>query len=125
MRSQVDTDFKIVFAGLRKLLEPLAPPLKILADKPDNYSLDGGYSEKYKKTIWFGGVQIRKSYVSYHLMAVYAFPELMEGMQPALKARMQGKACFNFKKVDPDLFEELARLTRKGFDRYREENWLP
>jgi hypothetical protein len=41
-------------------------------------------------------------------------------MQPALKARMQGKACLNFKKVDPDpqgirqvSHGELVAVTRK------------
>lgn len=30
---------------------------------------------------------------------------------------MQGKACFNFKKVDTALFEELATLTQAAFER--------
>jgi hypothetical protein len=33
--------------------------------------------------------------------------------------RMQGKACFNFSEVNPDLFGELAELTRGGFEGYR------
>jgi hypothetical protein len=35
---------------------------------------------------------------------------------------MQGKSCFNFKKVEPELFAELAELTRKGAEKFNEEN---
>jgi hypothetical protein len=37
---------------------------------------------------------------------------------------MQGKSCFNFKTVDPVLFEELASLTRAGFERYEKEGLI-
>jgi hypothetical protein len=35
---------------------------------------------------------------------------------------MQGKSCFNFKKVEPDLFSELAELTRKSVEKFQQEN---
>ncbi|HEX9840215.1 MAG TPA: hypothetical protein VGA72_12750, partial [Anaerolineales bacterium] len=53
------------------------------------------------------------------LMPVYMFPDLLKGMSPELKKHMQGKSCFNFKKVEPDLFKELDELTRKGAERFR------
>jgi hypothetical protein len=59
-------------------------------------------------------------YVSYHLMPVYGCPEMLEGLSEPLRARMQGKACFNFKTVEPDLVEELTRLTEQGFQRFRD-----
>jgi hypothetical protein len=40
-------------------------------------------------------------------------------VSPELKARMQGKSCFNFTAVDPSLFEELAALTQVGFESYQ------
>ena len=70
-------------------------------------------SEKYKKELWFGGVQIKKNYVSYHLMPVYMYSDLVKEISPELKKRMQGKSCFNFKQVDKDLFKQLAELTDK------------
>jgi hypothetical protein len=45
-------------------------------------------------------------------------------MSPALKKRMQGKACFNFTAVDPALFDELADITRKGYDQWRAKGWV-
>jgi predicted nucleotide-binding protein (sugar kinase/HSP70/actin superfamily) len=47
------------------------------------------------------------------------FPELLKGMSPELKKHMQGKSCFNFKKVEPDLFKELKELTRLSIERTR------
>jgi hypothetical protein len=60
---------------------------------------------------WFGTVTVKKSYVAYHLMPLYARPELAEGLSPELARRRQGKTCFNFKRPDPALFAELEQLT--------------
>ena len=73
------------------------------------------------REVWFGAVGERKNYVSYHLMPVYAFPDLLKKVSPELKARMQGKSCFNFKEVDEKLFAELARLTEEGYKRFKAE----
>jgi hypothetical protein len=66
-------------------------------------------------------VQLKKNYVSYHLMSVYVFPDLLENISDRLKKRMQGKSCFNFTTVDESLFAELAQLTAAGFARFREQ----
>jgi hypothetical protein len=34
-------------------------------------------------------------------------------MSPGLRKRMQGKSCFNFTKLDEELFAELAVLTER------------
>jgi len=49
--------------------------------------------------------------VSFHLMGVYGNPKLLDGCSEDLRARMQGKSCFNFKNADEALFAELERLT--------------
>jgi len=113
------SDFSLIFEHLKSILRPFEPKLTVTADTPGAYSLDGPYSEKWKKQLFFGSAQIKKNYVSFYLMPVYMFPDLMKDISPELKKRMQGKSCFNFKKVEPDLFEELAELTRKGAERFR------
>lgn len=110
-----------VFAALRKVLAAHAKGLKVTADGPKGYSLNTPYSPKWKKELFFGGVQVTKNYVSFHLFAVYMFPELLDGMSPELKARMQGKSCFNFRAPDETLFRELAALTSAGLERMRTE----
>jgi hypothetical protein len=115
-------DFPIVFERLKTILEPYAERLALKADTSDTYYLDGPYSEKWKKQLFFGSAQIKKNYVSFYLMPVYMYPELLKGVSPELKKRMQGKSCFNFKKVEPDLFDELAVLTRKSVEKFQQEN---
>lgn len=67
-----------------------------------------------KQPMWFGGVRSGKTGASYHLMPLYTHPELVERMSPALRKRLQGKSCLNFKAADEGLFEELARLTEEA-----------
>ena len=116
-------EFTRVFTELKKLAKPLARRMTVIADTPAKFILEGAYSEQYKRKIWFGGVQRGKAYVSYHLIAVYAFPELLKGLSPKLRARMQGKSCFNFTKHDPALFREVGRLTKRAFARFRQAKW--
>lgn len=115
-------DFHAVFEELKNILRPHTGDLTAKADTADTYYLDGPYSEKWKKELFFGSVQIKKNYVSFYLMPVYMYPQLLKDVSPELKKRMQGKSCFNFKKVEPELFRELAELTRKGAEKFKEEN---
>ena len=115
-------DFPVVFEHLKNILKLYAQNLSLKADTPDSYYLDGPYSEKWKKELFFGSAQIKKNYVSFYLMPVYMYPELLQNISPELKKRMQGKSCFNFKKIEPELFRELAELTRKGAEKFKEEN---
>src|SRR5215213_11776519 len=112
-------DFPMVFEQLKNILKPYAKQLILKADTPDSYYLDGPYSEQWKKEIFFGSAQIKKNYVSFYLMPVYMYPELLKDISPDLKKRMQGKSCFNFKKMEPGLFEELAKLTRQGAEKFK------
>ncbi|MGZ9223506.1 MAG: hypothetical protein ACXW4Q_15475 [Anaerolineales bacterium] len=113
------SDFPLVFEHLKNILKPFEPKLTVTADTPNIYSLDGPYSEKWQKQLFFGSAQIKKNYVSFYLMPVYMFPDVLKDISPELKKRMQGKSCFNFKKVELALFEELSELTRKGIEIFR------
>lgn len=115
------TDFPLVFEQLKKALQPFAPKLTVKTDTADAYYLEGPYSEKWKKELYFGSTHIKKNYVSFHLMPVYMYPDLLDGISPKLKKHMQAKSCFNFKAVDPALFKELKALTKRGYARFREE----
>ena len=115
-------DFPVVFKQLKNILKPYAQDLTVKADTADTYYLDGPYSQKWKKELFFGSAQIKKNYVSFYLMPVYMYPELLKEVSLELKKHMQGKSCFNFKKVEPELFDELATLTRKGAEKFKEEN---
>ena len=112
------------FLALRQILEPYATRLIVDRDEPDDYYLTAGVHPRTGKPTFFGAAQIKKSYVSFHLMPVYIYPDLLEGTSEGLRSRMQGKSCFNFRAPDKTLFDELSRLTRRGFERYESEALL-
>jgi hypothetical protein len=117
------TEFPIVFETLKSILKPYAKKLTVKSDTADAYSLDGPYSEKWKKELFFGAAQVKKNYVSFYLMPVYMCPDLLKNIPSELKKHMQGKSCFNFKKIEKSLFEELSQLTEQGFERFMKEEY--
>jgi hypothetical protein len=117
-------DFAATFDQLRTILEPFGGRLLVKKDSAEEYSLDLPWSEKWKRELFFGAVRIGRSYVSFHLMPVYMFPDLLEHASAGLKKRMQGKSCFNFKRAEPELFTELNELTALAIDRLEREQLL-
>src|SRR5262245_56517419 len=103
--------FADVFAELRAILKRNAGRLVVSEDRATRYCLQGGIHPRHKTPMPIAWVHIGKSYVSFHHMGVYARPDLLTGISKQLKARMQGKSCFNFTAVDGPLFAELEQLT--------------
>lgn len=118
------SDLPSVFSELRAIMAAYAAKLVVVRDSASQLYLDSRHIMKNKKPLSFGAVQIKKNYVSYHLMPVYVNPELLTGISAALRKRMQGKSCFNFVAVDAALFEELAALTSKGYADYEARGYV-
>ena len=57
-------------------------------------------------------------------MGIYGNPKLLDRYSKELKARMQGKSCFNFKTVNESLFEELERLTTKSITGMKKAGYI-
>jgi hypothetical protein len=117
-------EFEEVFAALKALLKKHERTLFILKDEPQEYTLVTKSNSNRGMKMWFGSVRAGKAYVSYHLMPLYFNPPMNALVSPALKKRMQGKTCFNFKSIDKDLFAELKTLTQVGVDEYRKREYL-
>jgi hypothetical protein len=113
-------DFDATFAALREILRPYAKTCVVVHDTPDNYYLDTKYTAPNGKPLMFAALRKGKAYVSFYLFPVYMFPELLHGLSPSLKKRMQGKSCFNFKSVDEEQLGELRELTDRGVKMTRE-----
>jgi hypothetical protein len=116
--------FDKVFAKLKAIFQPYAKKMDIAQDSQTYYLLNTRHIMKNKQPLCFGGVRLGKAYVSFYLMSVYAFPDLLKSMSPELKRRMQGKSCFNFKEVDEKLFKELAQLTRAGAAKFNDGKFI-
>ena len=113
-----------VFDDLKVLLNKYSEHLVCVKDEPGDYYLDTGHIQKNKKPMFFGAVKIGKTYVSFHLMPVYCFPNLLGDISHELKNRMQGKSCFNFKTTDDALIKELAGLVDRGYQAFEAAGYV-
>src|SRR5436190_4260544 len=112
-------DLAVVDARLRQILEPYRDDFVVAQEGPRGVALHlKGLADQPHGFV--AGVRPGKRYVSFYLMPVYAFPELLSGTSVALRRRMPGKSCFNFSAVDEPLMAELERLTERSLTRYHE-----
>ncbi len=116
--------FTSIFAQLKTILAPYADALHLVKNSAQEYYLDTHTIMKNRKPLFFAAVKINRRYVSYHLMPVYVFPDLLTPISAPLKKRMQGKSCFNFASPSETLFAELANLTQRGFSRYQTAGYV-
>lgn len=115
---------KALFEVLKTILSKYATDLDIVVADEANYYLNTRQMMKNKKPLFFGAVNVKKNYVSFHLMPVYVEPKLLESLSDSLKKRMQGKSCFNFKLIDSALMSELEALTESGYQYYVSEGYI-
>ncbi|WP_422104364.1 hypothetical protein [Winogradskyella sp.] len=115
---------KTNFEKLKKVLSSFDKGLDIKKNTPDYYYLNTNKKIK-NKDMFFGAVQIRKSYVAYHLYPVYTNPELLDEISDSLKKRMQGKSCFNFKKeITEEQLNGINELTKKSYKKFLENGYI-
>jgi len=123
------SDFTEIFATLKPVLAKYAKRLTVKTDSPVEYTLltksASPFPQHKGQPMYFGSIRLGKAYVSFHLMPLYMNPEMARHVTPALKKRMQGKTCFNFKNdPDPELVADLKRLTEAGFEQWGKQKWL-
>jgi hypothetical protein len=108
-------DFGQVHAALRGLMLRAATGMIVATDTPERLEMLAPWPapRRPEAPMWFGAVRVGRAYVSFHLMPIYTNPDLAAAVTPALRSRMQGKSCFNFKAVAPQQLAELEVLTRR------------
>lgn len=120
--------FDLVFDTLKPVysqyMRDYPTSFNCVVDESDEYYLDTLHIMPNKKPLYFGSVKVCKNYVSFHVMPIYVFPELREGISPELTRCMQGKSCFNFQKSKPELFNELEALVKSGFELYQNAGYV-
>lgn len=118
-------DFEAIFTRLRATYAAHADEAVAKCDQAGSYHLDTHETRaKDGYRTYFGGVEIKKQYVSAHLFPVYTDPALLDAISPELRKKMQGKSCFNFKKMDETLLAEFENLIGRGADLYRSQGRL-
>jgi len=123
------SDFAVTFAALKPVLGKYEKRLSVKTDTPTEYMVltksASPFPQHKGEPLYFGGVRLGKAYVSFHLVALYMCPEMQKCITPALKKRMQGKACFNFKsQPEPELLADLKKLTADAVKLWGEKKWL-
>lgn len=125
----MNPEFEEVFAELKSLFGKYARRLSVKADTPIEYTLltkrPSPLPQHKGQPMYFSSVRLGKAYVSFHLMPMYMNPTLTQTISPALRKRMQGKTCFNFKThPEAEALSELKRLTEAGFKEWSEKKWV-
>ena len=129
----MSTEFESIFVRLREILRKHGGRFTVSHDTADWYGMEApvgpaalsAWGGKAKRPmIPVAWVKVGKGYVSYHLMAVYGNPKLLNGFSNELKARMQGKSCFNFKAIDEALFKELERLAAAALTAFAKAGYI-
>ncbi|MBA2381242.1 MAG: hypothetical protein H0V73_03950 [Chloroflexi bacterium] len=110
--------FAAVHERLRDIVLKNRGDLVVTKDGPAGMALEVPGLEG-KPWGYVAGTRVGTGYVSYYLMPVYVSPELEASLSPELLRRKQGKACFNFTKVDEGLFDELDALTARTVPGFR------
>lgn len=127
------SNFDDIFVSLRRILARHGQSLSVAEDSPQRYCLEGrvgpatrrAWGGKMKKLmIPVAWIEVGETYVSFHLMGINGNEKAREGMTPKLRARMQGKACFNFKVADEALFQELESLTERACEGFKKAGFI-
>jgi hypothetical protein len=112
---------KDTFTALRDVLKSYENEMVPTRDSNDEYLLDSKFIGPNQKPIFFAGVRRGKAYVSFLLFPIYMFPDLLEPISDGLRRRMQGRSCFNFRKIEQGQLQELEQLTRRSAERLAKE----
>jgi hypothetical protein len=119
------SNFGATFAGLKEILARHSVNCVVATDTSDCYALNSAIPHPTnKQPMMLGAVRTGKNYVSFHLMPIYCNPKLQAALSPALKKRMQGKACFNFTEPDEALFRELAEVTERSIVDFKKMRFM-
>ncbi|HEV2194722.1 MAG TPA: hypothetical protein VGR55_04040 [Candidatus Acidoferrum sp.] len=113
-------NFEATFEALREVLAAYGDRLLVTVDKPGDYRISSRtLKDRTGRPLFVAAVQIKKNYVSYHLLPLYMNPALQKKVSPELKKRKQGKACFNFTEIAPEQIRDIAGLTGECIEAFK------
>jgi len=116
-----------LFGELKSLLAEFGDVL-VIGGEGTKYSLsttkpievDGKLHEGY----YFAGLRELKNIVGFYFMPIYICPELRERVPTSLQKILKGNTCFNFKKLTPELANDLKEMMNVGIETYRNKGWI-
>lgn len=119
-----------IFNKLKSALKKQCPPMVCSKDTSDTYEVIGNKSVPYgsKKTMlpgmYFASAVARKDMVSFYLFPLYYKKKEFEGIAPTIMKCLKGKTCFNFKKEEQVVTQELERLLKRGARIWKDQGFM-
>ena len=107
-------DLAAVETRLARILDPYRDRL----EPATIYNLPTMRRPGAKAHDWFAFVQPAAKHVSFFLMPIVTWPDLLDGTSAALLKHRQAKSAFRFSALDEPLFVELEALVACAFQRY-------
>ena len=114
---------RLVFEALTEILAPYMNQFEADMHPSMGYCLKA-HGEGPDK-ILFAGVQWSSEKLYFHLFPLQHHVDLRDQIGPDLRAHLEGAWSFGFEGIDPELFEQLAELTAKAFERLQSEGLAP
>ena len=115
-------DFSAIFKKLRAILKKYEKNNIVEKDTDTDYYLNSNRLDQKQKPVFFAATSVNKISVSFYLMPVHTFPDLLDGASPELRRHLHGKCCFRFTKLDATLLQELSMLTKRSAKRHTQDS---
>ncbi len=124
----MENDLQNIFNKLKSILQRYNEKLITKIDAGNNFDLWSQkeiiVAGKNKSEMFFASIQIQKNDVAFHFMPLYTDPNLIDELTKSLRSKMKGKSCFHIKKLDEDLENEISDLLKKGYEIYKNKDWI-
>jgi hypothetical protein len=104
--------------ALRARLERILDPYRDRLELATIYNIPTLRRRGANAHQWFAFVKPATRHVGFFLLPVATWPELRDGLSPALAKHLTGKATFTFRAIDEVPLAELEGLVARAFERY-------
>jgi hypothetical protein len=104
--------------ALEARLDRVLDPYRTRLEPATIYNLPTLRRPGAKAHDWFAFVKPASKHVSFFLMPIVTWPDLLDGCSDALLEHRQAKSAFRFSAMDEALFTELETLVAGAFERY-------
>jgi hypothetical protein len=105
-------------AEIEARLSAILEPYRSLLEPATIYGLPTLRRRGAKAHEWFAFVKRATRHVSFFLMPIVTWPELLDGCSPALVRAHKGKSAFNFTSLDEAVAADLEALVARSYERY-------
>ena len=105
-------------ADIETRLDRILDPYRSLLEASTIYGIPTMRRPGAKAHEWFAFVKPASKHVSFFLMPMLTWPDLLDGCSPALLKARKAKTAFNFASLDEELATELEALVARSYERY-------